>query len=211
MGISRVIQALNDTTGNLTMDLTDINAQGVVCEFSTAGATVFQLTEIFSAGGPTITRARRILSGGPGLWRDQYMGFPVSGTTLTFTWNAGQFCTYRFTFFQEPIRPFGVVPIFEGTANLAAGLDGVPVSGQDIGAYKHAFLDVRMDRPGTIRVVNASGALTLGEPQLMISGQNGGTGHFGPFPISPRIDVVWSNHDNQNTLSILAALRGVLG
>ena len=211
MALSRTVELVGDTTGELVIDLTDFNPQGAIFSMETAGATTWSISELIATAGPTTTRCRRVAAGGVGRWRNQYFGFPVSGPTMTLNWTAGQTMNIRVLLVQEPIRPFGTIPILEGSFNLAAVAQATPLSAVAVGYYKHVFMQYRFERPGAFTLRNVSGSLTIDEIELLISGIRGATGGAGPFSILPVIDAIVSNYDAVNTNSVFVGLYGVLG
>lgn len=209
----RVVREVErDLTAALTesYNLEEIGARGLIYLSNQDQGTTFTLSGLVFTGalGHTIVRYTPATGGG---FDDQVLfGIPLPYQSVTFAWAGAGTRHNRILFVDEPVRPFGKVPLGKFNGTLGAGANTTIYTTLAPGLVKYIQLVSTGDRAHRYNLGQQIGALTITLPAIVsIAAAAGGPSVSAQIPAGRTYTLTLFNDDGANSLIYSGVLWGL--
>lgn len=123
-----------------TYDIEAMGARGFIYTSERDEGTLVEITQNSYSGSQGQRILRYVPTGGGGTDETVSIGYPLNAQTLQFGWSGAGLRNGRIAFLDEPIAPFGRVPVRRWTGNLAAAGTVALVTTEFLGLFKEIQL-----------------------------------------------------------------------
>ena len=190
-------------------DMEAMGAKGLIYYCERDEGTLFEVLGTAFSGAQSQRLLRYVPTGGGGIEETILCGFPTPVQTLNVTWTGAGIRNARLTFVDEPIRPFGRVPIRRWTGNLAAAGTVVLVTTEFLGLFQELQFVTLGDQEHhyNLGYQNMTLSQTLAS-YISETGTAGGTKVSARIPCPRQYSLTLVNDDAANALIYSGVLFG---
>lgn len=190
-------------------DVEAMGARGLIYTCSRDEGTSFQIfATLFAAdGGQRLVRY--VPTGGGAIEETVSFGIPIVAQNLEFNWAGAGIRSARLSFFDEPIGPYGRVPIRRWNGALAAASSIVLVTTEFLGLFQTLQLVTQGDQEYQYNLGYQNGNLSQTLTGVInIATTTGGFGLSALLPCPRQYSLTLVNNDAINVLNYSGVLFG---